>query len=552
MATSAERKYDALIFWGNHGLSATQDAFKVSRSTLYVWRKRYRDGGLSALHDASTAPRKRRRRHWPSPLKDEIKRLRERHPNIGKEKLHVLLAPWCDEHGSPRPSVSTIGRLIADDPNGMRKSPCRLDRRGRRKRRRSAPRPRLPKGHRSAHAGQVVSLDTITRFRDGIRYHVFTATIAVSDRSFSITAPSPNTAAEGSSLTYTVSLAGVALTDTATITYSLSGTDIAAGDFATAAGGSTALASLTNTVEMSTGESSANLVLHLRSDGTMEAAENFMVTLTGASGGGGSHSNNIAGSPDNAAGGSIIATTTFSISGSPRTAEGGNLSFSVVGIGPAPGSDVTATCTVSGSEVTVGDFRVSATATDPATDFPTATLTFNGSNYTTPQNCVIYTYDDTGRESTENFTVTLTVGGGAVVGSMATATGTINANDDPILTADINGDTTLDGDDALIMYQVYALGGAGVNQQLMNNVNEWEGVGATAGGDLNSDGEIDGDDALILYYAATFRELLQAHARLRAILLGELVNDGIANPSDADYREMLRQAIQLLDAVNTP
>ena len=176
MATSAERKYDALIFWGNHGLSATQDAFEVSRSTLYVWRKRYREGGLSALHDASTAPRNRRRRRWPSPLKDEIKRLRERHPNIGKEKLHVLLAPWCDEHGSPHPSVSTIGRLIADDPHGMRKSPCRLDRRGRRKRRRSAPRLRLPKGHRSAHAGQVVSLDTITRFRDGIRYHVFTAT----------------------------------------------------------------------------------------------------------------------------------------------------------------------------------------------------------------------------------------------------------------------------------------------------------------------------------------------------------------------------------------
>ncbi len=43
MATSAERKYDALIFWDNHGLPATQDAFGVSRSTLYAWRKRYRE-----------------------------------------------------------------------------------------------------------------------------------------------------------------------------------------------------------------------------------------------------------------------------------------------------------------------------------------------------------------------------------------------------------------------------------------------------------------------------------------------------------------------------
>ena len=60
MATSAERRYDALIFWDNHGLPATQDAFGVSRSTLYAWRKRHREGGLSGLHDVSKAPKSRR------------------------------------------------------------------------------------------------------------------------------------------------------------------------------------------------------------------------------------------------------------------------------------------------------------------------------------------------------------------------------------------------------------------------------------------------------------------------------------------------------------
>ena len=69
MATSAERKYDALIFWDNHGLPATQDAFGVSRSTLYAWRKRHREGGLSGLHDVSKAPKSRRVRRGivPSP-----------------------------------------------------------------------------------------------------------------------------------------------------------------------------------------------------------------------------------------------------------------------------------------------------------------------------------------------------------------------------------------------------------------------------------------------------------------------------------------------------
>ena len=271
---------------------------------------------------------------------------------------------------------------------------------------------------------------------DAATYTLGTATavssITASDRSFSVAAPSPNIAAEGSSLTYAVSLAGAALTAAATVTYDLSG-DVAAGDFATTAGGSIAIASLASrTVEMTAGERSATIIFHLLDDSMTEAAENFTVTLTGASGGG-SETNN-----------------------------------------------------------------VSATAAD----------------------------------------------------------GTINASDDPILTvrrmADINGDTTLDGDDALIMYQVYVLGGAGVNQAQRDAANSWKSVGRSAGGDLNSDGEIDGDDVLILYYAATFRELLQAHARLRAILLGELVNDGIANPGDADYREMLRQANQLLDAVNNP
>jgi hypothetical protein len=37
----------------------------------------------------------------------EIRRLRTLHPNLGKAKLHVLLAPWCAQHGIGLPSVST-------------------------------------------------------------------------------------------------------------------------------------------------------------------------------------------------------------------------------------------------------------------------------------------------------------------------------------------------------------------------------------------------------------------------------------------------------------
>ncbi len=47
MGTNYQQKPEALTFRNNHGLNATRDAFKVSRSTLYRWRKLRREGGLS-------------------------------------------------------------------------------------------------------------------------------------------------------------------------------------------------------------------------------------------------------------------------------------------------------------------------------------------------------------------------------------------------------------------------------------------------------------------------------------------------------------------------
>ncbi|MFZ5531910.1 MAG: hypothetical protein ACOY5H_00005, partial [Pseudomonadota bacterium] len=39
----------------------------------------------------------------------EIRQFRKAHPNLGKDKRHVLLAPWCEAHGMALPSASTIG-----------------------------------------------------------------------------------------------------------------------------------------------------------------------------------------------------------------------------------------------------------------------------------------------------------------------------------------------------------------------------------------------------------------------------------------------------------
>ena len=58
---------------------------------------------MSGLHDHSKAPRHRRRRQWPPTLCAEIRWLRDVFPNLGKDKLYVLLEPWCERRGLDLP-----------------------------------------------------------------------------------------------------------------------------------------------------------------------------------------------------------------------------------------------------------------------------------------------------------------------------------------------------------------------------------------------------------------------------------------------------------------
>ncbi|MDE3022693.1 MAG: hypothetical protein KGI54_12685 [Pseudomonadota bacterium] len=45
MDETAYHRKRVLDFWGKHGLDATLDAFKVSRRTLYAWRRAFLSSG---------------------------------------------------------------------------------------------------------------------------------------------------------------------------------------------------------------------------------------------------------------------------------------------------------------------------------------------------------------------------------------------------------------------------------------------------------------------------------------------------------------------------
>ena len=52
ITTEAQERMRILIFWKTHGLKATQDAFKVSRSTLFAWQSAFHAGAkkITALN----------------------------------------------------------------------------------------------------------------------------------------------------------------------------------------------------------------------------------------------------------------------------------------------------------------------------------------------------------------------------------------------------------------------------------------------------------------------------------------------------------------------
>jgi hypothetical protein len=126
----AKYKAKVLVFWEKHGLEATMDAFPVKRSTLFLWKKKLREGGgkLETLNDKKRVPITRRKRIWPFEIRQKIRNLRdiEEHPNLGPEKIYPLLLSFCRERGFKCPRPRTIARIIADAPDKMRVFPKKI------------------------------------------------------------------------------------------------------------------------------------------------------------------------------------------------------------------------------------------------------------------------------------------------------------------------------------------------------------------------------------------------------------------------------------------
>jgi len=172
----AQKRAKILTFWQQHGFAATKDAYTLSLRTLRDWRSRLKKGGgkLESLNPRSRAPKTTRRRMWDTRTLEEIRRLREKYPNLGPLKLFPLLRTYCMSINVPCPKPITIERLI-HDMGGLRMLPTRVTGTGRVKQV-MTPVARKPKQFKAEYPGHCLALDTIElRTLLGERWYLVTA-----------------------------------------------------------------------------------------------------------------------------------------------------------------------------------------------------------------------------------------------------------------------------------------------------------------------------------------------------------------------------------------
>lgn len=99
--------YDNLMQQGAVEASILQ-ALSVSRSTLYRWKRRYKQEGLGGLENDSRRPLNRRKQTWSAQQEQRVLLLRREFPFWGKLKLSYM---YKERYGSVL-SVSMIGRII--------------------------------------------------------------------------------------------------------------------------------------------------------------------------------------------------------------------------------------------------------------------------------------------------------------------------------------------------------------------------------------------------------------------------------------------------------
>jgi transposase InsO family protein len=174
ISEEAKERCRILAFWEKHGDIATQEAFRVSRRTLFRWQQSLTKsmGKLEGLNKGSRAPKRRRKREIPEKVKNFILHERTFDPHLSKDKLRVLMK----EDGIAVLSASTVGRILNDlKRQGILPKHTKLTYFAKTDRFHEKIVYRRKKLRSKGHDGGLVKADTIVRFTNGIKRYIVTA-----------------------------------------------------------------------------------------------------------------------------------------------------------------------------------------------------------------------------------------------------------------------------------------------------------------------------------------------------------------------------------------
>ncbi len=178
-----EARLKIIEFYDKYGAAATKQAFSKSRSTIYLWKQKLKASGgkLSELASGSKAPIHKRKRVVHHYIEEFIISYRTNHPGVDKTTITPVLKEACERADIKPPSESTVGRIIHDlKEKGRLPKVTRVSLDGRTGKLRAwAPRHPTKKARRKgfypAKPGDLVEIDTVDIFVDGLKRYLLTA-----------------------------------------------------------------------------------------------------------------------------------------------------------------------------------------------------------------------------------------------------------------------------------------------------------------------------------------------------------------------------------------
>ena len=188
----AKKKAEIVSFFEKYGLDATIAAFKISKSSIYQWRKTLKDnqGRIESLNEKSKAPKNPKKSKIDPRIKEFIKNYRKEHPRTGKAKIKPELDAFCQKIGIKTISEPTIGIVIKElKEKGEIPKKFKISFYGKTGKvviRELKPRkPKLRrKGYQPENPGDLIQIDAIVKFIWGVKRYIITAICLKSEFAF--------------------------------------------------------------------------------------------------------------------------------------------------------------------------------------------------------------------------------------------------------------------------------------------------------------------------------------------------------------------------------